>query len=129
MHHINLKTILFMLLVFIASSCTETTSQNIVRHNPKPNRGAMPYISDNSQYAAPGRRLALVIGNGAYNVMPDFLQKLKNPVNDAVDITKALQGIYIVPTLCMGTFNLERRSVQDAFPRRAWERSQYFLRL
>jgi len=49
--------------------------------------------------AVPGRRLALVIGNGAYNVMPDFLQKLKNPVNDAVDITKALQGIGFTVTL------------------------------
>ncbi len=66
-----------MRLVFIASSCTETTRQNIVRHDPEPNRGHMSYISDNSQYAAPGRRLALVIGNGAYNVMPDFFTKIK----------------------------------------------------
>jgi len=35
--------------------------------------------------------------------------------------------IVIVPTFWVGTFNLERRSVQDAFPRRAWERSvKYF---
>ncbi|MBF8274898.1 MAG: caspase family protein [Magnetococcales bacterium] len=37
-----------------------------------------------------GKRVALVIGNGAY--VGEFLGPLKNPVNDADDIAKALKG-------------------------------------
>jgi len=41
--------------------------------------------------AGQGRRIALVIGNGAYQ-HPDNLPPLANPANDAQDIAKALRG-------------------------------------
>ena len=44
--------------------------------------------------AAPERRLALVIGNGAYSSGP-----LKNPVNDATDMAGALQRAGFTVTL------------------------------
>lgn len=46
-----------------------------------------------------GRRVALVIGNSAYNAMPNSLQPLANPVNDAIDITTALQKLGFQVTL------------------------------
>lgn len=45
-------------------------------------------FSPASVWAADGQRTALVIGNGAYSSGP-----LKNPVNDATDMAKALQSV------------------------------------
>ncbi|MBF0311555.1 MAG: SUMF1/EgtB/PvdO family nonheme iron enzyme [Magnetococcales bacterium] len=64
------------------------------------------------------RRLALVIGNGAYNngVVP-----LRNPVNDAGDLKKALEKQDFEVTLELNA-NLERMTEQvDAFSRRLGE--------
>ncbi|MEI7611582.1 MAG: caspase family protein [Betaproteobacteria bacterium] len=41
--------------------------------------------------SSPGRRIALVIGNGNYQY-PDSLPRLANPANDAHDIAAALRG-------------------------------------
>jgi len=46
------------------------------------------HLSSNPVLSATEKRIALVIGNGAYKSDP-----LRNPVNDATDIADALEGL------------------------------------
>jgi hypothetical protein len=53
-----------------------------------------------------GKRVALVIGNGAYQTMP----RLPNPVNDATDMSKALETLGF--SVVLGT-DLKRNDMED----------------
>lgn len=57
-------------------------------------------------YTATERRIALVIGNGAYNNSP-----LKNPVNDAIDMASALRKLGFSVTL---KTNANQRAMEEA---------------
>ena len=46
-------------------------------------------LQNGGNNATPQRKVALVMGNGAYQ----SIGKLKNPVNDATDIATALQAV------------------------------------
>jgi hypothetical protein len=50
------------------------------------NKGVMNFIESNSKTSFPERRIALVIGNSNYATLPG----LRNPINDASDITDKL---------------------------------------
>lgn len=52
-------------------------------------------VASASVSAAQGSRVALVIGNSAYNPSP----ALKNPANDAEDVARVLEGIGFDVTL------------------------------
>ena len=51
------------------------------------------FLSPNVSFSTPERRIALVVGNGSYQSAP-----LKNPVNDAKDITNALRKLGFLVT-------------------------------
>lgn len=59
--------------------------------------------------SASERRTALVIGNGNYKLYP-----LRNPVNDAIDITNALRGLGFSVTL---KTNVDQRIMEDSIRR------------
>jgi len=67
---------------------------------------ALALISSTSGMAATGRRVALVVGNGAYQDAP-----LSNPVNDAKDIAEALQKVGFEVTL---KTNADKRTMIEA---------------
>lgn len=50
---------------------------------------ALPSVADNSDYATTGKRVALVIGNGAYVAVP----RLDNPASDAKAVSAALKRL------------------------------------
>lgn len=60
-----------------------------------PATSALPAPSASPAASAPQRRVALVIGNGAYSGMP----RLKNPANDAADMATQLKALGFEVTL------------------------------
>jgi hypothetical protein len=63
---------------------------------------------ESAAVAADGRRIALVIGNGAYRSVP----ALPNPPNDAADVAAALKRLgFAVTYIANGTFDEMRRGL------------------
>ena len=75
------KYLLLASLLIMQGSCVDT----VVKTQPE-NRGFL--IVPSTSQAVDKRRVALVIGNEAYHIAP-----LRNPVNDATDLKKALTGL------------------------------------